>query len=30
MLTGESEPVLKDADTINEESSLGDQKKYGI
>ena len=26
MLTGESEPVLKDADTINEESSLGDQK----
>ena len=30
MLTGESEPVLKNADTINEESSLGDQKKYGI
>ncbi|WP_195929977.1 cation-translocating P-type ATPase [Clostridium sp. 1001270J_160509_D11] len=26
MLTGESEPVLKNADTINEESSLGDQK----
>ena len=26
ILTGESEPVLKNADTINEESSLGDQK----
>ena len=26
MLTGESEPVLKNTDTINEESSLGDQK----